>query len=436
MKKILAVSAVFFSLCCAFFSCGDSEKAPVTMPDGSLDECTLRFSWWGGDDRHEATLKALKLWNSIHPEIKIKAEYGGWDGWTEKVNAQISSGTEPDIMQINYDWLVTVSPDGKGFYDLNSLKERIDFSNFDPDVLSFGKIDGSLNAVTVSVSGRCLYYNSEVFERLGAEYPKTWEELLGTGREFGKYGIYPLDLDIQSGGTAWYLSAVYVQQKTGRQFIDMDGRLGFTESDIKSALDFYGLLEENHVVRTVKQRIDEDGNSALYRSPKFIGGDIAGVLEWGSAVGKYEAVLDDGVLETGSLLSDGNGNGTGWLVKPVLMYAVSKNTEYPDEAGEFLNFLLNDPRCAEILGTSRGIPASRSAREQLDENGSISGLALETDILLGSAETMTASPYAELPKVKAYCNDAVEKVSYNVQNTEKTAHELYESLSRYLEKYE
>ncbi|HRR78133.1 MAG TPA: extracellular solute-binding protein, partial [Ruminococcus sp.] len=63
----------------------------------------------GGDDRHEATLNAIKLWEERHPEITIIPEYGGWDGWTEKVTSQLSGGTEPDIMQINYDWLITMS---------------------------------------------------------------------------------------------------------------------------------------------------------------------------------------------------------------------------------------------------------------------------------------------------------------------------------------
>lgn len=59
---------------------------------------------------------------------------------------------------------------------------------------------------------------------------------------------------------------VYVQQKTGRIFLSTDGELGFTEEDIKLALDFYKEFENNHVIRTVDMRTDEDGR-------------IAGVLE-------------------------------------------------------------------------------------------------------------------------------------------------------------
>ena len=110
--KIIAVIMSTIGL----FAC-NSEK--ITEPDGKLDSCTLRFSWWGGDDRHSATLKAIELWEKTHPEIKIEPEYGGWDGWTEKINTQVAGNTAPDVMQINYDWLVTLSSDGKSFYNLD-----------------------------------------------------------------------------------------------------------------------------------------------------------------------------------------------------------------------------------------------------------------------------------------------------------------------------
>ncbi len=428
MKKILIPVMCVFALS----SCGKTDSS-ITLPDGTLDKCTLRFSWWGGDDRHEATLEAIKLWNSIHPDITIKSEYGGWDGWTEKINTQISSGNEADIMQINYDWLITLSADGKGFYDLNNLITFLDLSGFDDDILSFGTINGHLNAVAVSISGRGLFYNSEVFKRLNVEYPSTWNELFELGKIFGSHGLYPLDLDIQSGGTAWYLSVVYVQQTTGKNFIDMDGNLCFTVSDLKTALNFYKQLEDNHVIRNVRTRTDEDGNAALYQSPEFINGNIAGVLEWGSAVGKYESVLDDGVLEAGQFLRDENGNSDGWFVKPSLLYAISANTKYPDEAAAFMDFLLNNEECADILGTSRGIPVSRYAEERLESTDRLTGLVQQNDEMLDSLETVTVSPYMELARMKEFYNNAIEQISYNLADTNEIAQELYENITNYLE---
>lgn len=433
MKKLISIlSACTLMLACS--ACADNSEPAVTQPDGTVDSCTLRFSWWGGDDRHEATLEAIDYWNTLHPEITIEPEYGGWDGWTEKINTQISGSTAPDVMQINYDWLINLSDNGLGFYDLNLLSDTLDLSGYDSDTLSFGISDGTLNAVTVSMSGRGLFYNSEAYKRLGCSYPSTWNELLALGNTFRQNNTYPLDLDIQSGGTAWYLAVVYVQQCTGRQFISMDGRLGFTVEDIKLALDFYKSLEDNHVIRSVQTRIDQDGNAALYQSAEFIGGDVAGVLEWGSAVGKYESVLEEGVLESGPFISDDSGNCGGWMIKPSLMYAVSGSTRYPDEAAAFLDFLINDEKCAEILGTTRGIPASKYAFDHLSSIGQLDGLSHESAVMLDELDTVTISPYMELAQMKQFYNSAIEKVSYGVCDTKTAAQEMYDSISNYLER--
>ena len=424
------------AICCAISlsACGNKKNSTITFPDGKLDKCTLRFSWWGGDDRHEATLKAIELWNKKYPDITIVPEYGGWDGWTEKVTSQVNSGTEPDIMQINYDWLIALSPHGNGFYDLSKLESYLDFSAFDEDVLSFGRVNGKMNAITVSVSGRSLFYNSEVFSSVGAEYPKTWDDLISLGSVFSPEGLYPLDLDIQSGGTAWYLAVVYIQQKTGKQFISSEGELSFTENDIKNALDFYKVLEDSHVIRTVRARTDEDGNAALYQSAEFISGRVAGVLEWGSAVSKYESVLSNGVLEAGPLLQDGNGNNSGWMIKPSILYAVSAHTKYPDEAAAFLDFMLNDKECAEILGSTRGVPASHYAEAALEANGSLNSLAKKSDDILSAADTLTISPYMELARMKSFYNTAIESVSYGTADTDSAAKQMYNSINDYLEK--
>ena len=422
------------ALCAAVMcACGRRSDGSVTPPDGSLDSCTIRFSWWGGDDRHEATLKAIELWNTIHPEIEIVPEYGGWDGWSEKTAAQISGGTEPDIMQINYDWLVTMSPDGKGFYDLDELRDHLDLSGVDEDVLSLGRVSGHLNGAVVSITGRGLFYNSATYQSLGAEYPAAWDELFALGDKFRENDKYPLDLDIQSGGTAWYLAAVYVQQLTGREFISVDGRLGFTKDDIRTALDFYKRLEDEHIIRKVSERSGEDGNAALYQSTEFISGRIAGLCEWGSSVGKYEQVLPDGELVSGEFLSS-SGNNCGWMVKPSMLYAVSAHTEHPDEAAAFMDFLLNNSECAEILGTTRGIPASQKAYDSLAASGRLTGLAIENDTKLYSMDTLPVSPYMELPRVKEFCNSAIESVSYSTCDTSEAAEELYDSITEYLEK--
>ena len=122
------------------------------------------------------------------------------------------------------------------------------------------------------------------------------------------------------------------------------------------------------------------------------------------------------------------------MIKPSLLYAISANTEHPDEAAAFMDFMLNDSECAEILGTTRGIPSSEYAEKSLENSEKLAGLVLENHEMLEAADTVTISPYMELDRMKEFYNTAIEKVSYGTEDTHTAAQEMYDAMSSYLEK--
>ena len=61
------------------------------------EDATLRFSWWGGDERLAATLAVIDAFEADYPNIKIEAEYGSSDGYHDKLATQLASGTAPDL---------------------------------------------------------------------------------------------------------------------------------------------------------------------------------------------------------------------------------------------------------------------------------------------------------------------------------------------------
>jgi oligogalacturonide transport system substrate-binding protein len=86
-SRIIALLLILIINVLFFYSCSKSgtSSGPVT----------LRMSWWGGDSRHEATLKAIERFEEKYPHITIKAEYAGWDGHLQKVATQIGGGDSP-----------------------------------------------------------------------------------------------------------------------------------------------------------------------------------------------------------------------------------------------------------------------------------------------------------------------------------------------------
>lgn len=444
MKKILSLVLSSVMALGILAGCGSKTNATVETPGNSetpvasTEEVTIRVQWWGGDDRHEATLNAIKEFEATHPLIKVKAEYGGWDGHKDKVTTMIAGNTAPDVMQINYDWISTFSADGKGFYDLRSLSEHIKLDNWSDDVLKFGEINGVLNAIAVSVTGRSAFYNKTTYDAMGVAIPKTWDELIAAGKAFEAKDPtkYAFDLDTGSGFTGLYMALAYEAQKTGKEFITADGKLGFTEAEILDAFNFYLSLEKNHVIRTQKDRMNDSGEDALYQTEKFINGSVAGVLEWSSSIGKFEKVLTENPnpqeLVLGELLVMDGAKNSGWMQKPSLLFAINGKTEHPVESAIFLDWLLNDKEASKLLGSSRGIPSSAAALAALEGTPALEGLSFNATKQIADSKPLLISPYLENSSLKEVYKVAIEDISYGSKTPEDAAKYFVEQVSKIL----
>jgi oligogalacturonide transport system substrate-binding protein len=123
-------------------------------------------------------------------------------------------------MQVNWNWLVLFSRDGRGFYDLNTLASTLDLSQFDADSRGTGTVKGRLNALPVAMTARVFYFNETTFAKAGLRVPRTWDELFAAGPIFRERlgdDYYPLAmnfLDVLALCRSW------VVQRTNRQLVN------------------------------------------------------------------------------------------------------------------------------------------------------------------------------------------------------------------------
>lgn len=424
-KVLLTISAI----ACAIVNTSCNNDVTSVKSYNPDEECTISISWWGGDDRHDATLKAIELFENENPNIHVDVDYGSWNGWKNKIFEEYESDTCTDVIQVNYDWLVTLSYDGSGFYDLEKLGDYIDLSNFSDDILQFGRRNNVLNALPVSITGRCLFYNQSSYDKVGAELPNSWDDLFNIAPKFKAQKCYPLDVDNKTGFTAWYLAVVYEQQKTGKEFITSDGNLGFTVDDITDALQFYKDLQDAGAIRSVSQINAQIGSENLYDSKFWTDGTIGGIVEWGSSVSKYQATLENpDSLVMGNLLTMDNALNSGWMYKPSLLFAINKNTKYPVQSAKLLDFLYNNPEGVEALGTTRGIPVSTSAVDTLKSLNMLNGTAYDSNNLILNSNPILISPYMENSDMQSHYNEAIEAVSLELLTPSEAAQGMYANI--------
>ena len=293
-------SKICLLLLTLLFLIGCGEKKSSTGGDtGKTVE--LRVMWWGSDARHKATLDAIKLFEEKNPGIKIKAEYSGYEGYLEKLSTQMSGKTAPDIMQVDWNWLYIFSKNGDGFYNVRDLKD-FDLSNYDEAILNHTVIKDKLNAIPVGLNGMGFYYNQSVFDKAGAKFPETTDELFAVNKEFKeKLGDDYYPLDVSDEKVNYYFINYYLLQKTGNNLINEENKIGVTKEDLADALKFYKRMVDEKVTLSTKDRAGL-GNVPGDQNPLWVDGHIGGTYEWSSRTGVFQDTLKEGQVASGNYI--------------------------------------------------------------------------------------------------------------------------------------
>ena len=165
---------------------GNTDASDASGASGASgdEKVELKFSWWGGDSRHEATEKAVAAFMAKYPNITVTTEYGAWSGWEEKQALNIMGGNAADVMQINWNWIESYSGNGTNFANLEDYSDVLDLTQFPSDSLELCKADGKLMAVPVALTGRLFYWNKTTFDEVGVAVPTDEASLFAAGEAF------------------------------------------------------------------------------------------------------------------------------------------------------------------------------------------------------------------------------------------------------------
>lgn len=379
----------------------------------------ISFGWWGNDDRHLYTMSGIDIFEQKYPNVEVNCSYSVWNGYERRNRVYMLSGTEPDVMQINFNWLRQYSADGSGYYDLNKLSEYIDLSAYSDKDLSYGTSGGVLNAIPIAYNAVVFYYNQDMLDKYGLKVPETWDDLFVAAKVMQKDGCYPLHLSDKH----LFLSVLaHYEQTTGQTLFDEDGKYTGGTDDTKELLEFYKSLFDGQVICTDGKSTDMD----------FSNETCAGVGIWASDADNYGLQLHDNGA-TPVLANPPRTSGSdamyGWYVKPATMYAISINSKHPEESAELLNFLVNDKDMVLLQGTEKGIPVSSRARRILEENDALNDYDAEAGGYVFSNldhfETMV--PSIENSDVISSFRDEADKYVYGIADLDTCAQELCDS---------
>ncbi|WP_022873065.1 ABC transporter substrate-binding protein [Nesterenkonia alba] len=364
-RTVMKGAALVSMLALGLTACGGNGNGENDNDaGGEQEEVQLRFTWWGGEERHQATEEIIELFEAEHPHISVSGEYGDWDGYWDQLATQAAAGDLPDVVQMELRYMREYF-DNEQFIPL----EDVDVSSIPESVLEGGMIEGDLYGVPTGSTVASIIANRDVFDEAGVEFPDdstwTWDdfreitqqisdnsEAYGMSRPFGDFGF-----------------EVWLRQHAGKDIVTDDGDLDLEPEDAVPYFDMLLEMTESGAMPPAAQAAEERG---IAQEQSMVLTDQAAMhVEWYTgASGAGTEEVD--VLPIRFPTLTGNAEDGELFYKPAMFYSVASGSDHPEEAQLFVDFMMNSEEVAAINGHDRGVPANvdlqEAAAAELDED--------------------------------------------------------------------
>ncbi|SMF86175.1 carbohydrate ABC transporter substrate-binding protein, CUT1 family [Paenibacillus uliginis N3/975] len=342
---------------------GESPKPAAETPkeEEKAKEVSLRvFSTFGGTDAaREAFQGALDEFTAKYPNVKIDNDVmsANDDGFRTKVNTDMNSGNEPDLL------FYFIGTDAEGFVNAGKvvpmneiLDANPDWKNgFIPDALELARQkDGNIYAAPLTGFYEGLFVNKKIFEENGLELPTDWEKLKTAVKTLSKKGIIPISAPFDQ---SHYLIEHTILAAAGPEGQNK-GLLDGIEPNWEKA--YSGMKELYDLGAFPKDAATIDlGMAGNYYSE----GLAAMVLEGSWAIGGWsDAVKDNSTVIPFPAIPGGAGSGndivggfgTGFYVSK----AAYDNADKKEMTVELLKHLTSPASIQKIAAANGGTPAA------------------------------------------------------------------------------
>jgi multiple sugar transport system substrate-binding protein len=355
--QLISISSVLLAgTGCSFDSISKKE---VSLQKS--DAIVLKVFWWGNQGRQERTIKAIKLFESKYPNIKIEPQdVPNSDYWIQ-IAMQTADQQMPDVIQMDYKYINEFAI-RKLIMPLEPFikSASLHVEDMDEASLASGKIDNQLYGVVTGINAPAFAYDPAIFEKTGVPVPKegyTYEDLIDTSRKLkakiNQKDFYPVGSSSLDFG--------YYLRSRGSSYYNKDGTaLGYDKDEFFS--DFLkmekllvkeGLMATSEVLKNISVEKDSllvTGRAAFHYMTSN------NVITYNQAGNRPFKLIP---------LPGYPGGKEGNYVKPAMYFSISAYSKQSEAAAKFVDFFLNDLAANDGLQGERGVPAPAKVREHL-----------------------------------------------------------------------
>lgn len=378
MKKMLAV-LLSISMLLALCACGGNSTQPTAAPTSAAPETEasssvqkvenveIRFSWWGSEVRNNATLEAIAAYEAQNPGVKIIPEYTGYEGYQEKLYAQIAAGTAPDIFTSVTEWYSYLGDVGA----MADMTGAFDMSGHSDAYIEACSYDGKVCGVSTSLNGYGIYVNTTLAKELDITIPDvnddySWDDLAAIWAEVAEKSNGEICGVMDPRYAGWAMEAFgYTYLSRPEPYMYSNDGLTIRAEDVTAFIDYFNNLPEGAVLP-----VDESFSADIQTSAPVANRRCLMAMD---STGTF-AIVQSQTEDELTLIPYPHGpNGeSANCARPGLIQNVYSGSQNKEAAFKFLDWFTNSEEAAIILGTCRGVLPTEVQREALMASGNVS----------------------------------------------------------------
>jgi pectin-derived oligosaccharide transport system substrate-binding protein len=339
----------------------------AAAPAANQAPVELRFAWWGSQDRHDRTIKAIQLFQQQHPNITITYEFAGFQDYFTKMSTYATGGNLPDLMQQDYATINQWTNNGLLMpLDDYVNDHTINLTDVPKNSIDGGRINGKLIAINLGNNSQAMMLDTDAFQKAGVPLPAdnwTWDD-------FSKDAMQLHDkLGVAAGGAnlddpqMWkslfigYGKWVYTPDNKGLGYSD--------DQPFVNYLKMLGTLEDSGALISQQEEIANYRSGNVEALPIVKGSAAMQYLWSNQLVAAWKAAGDSRHFKLAMLPRPPDGGHAENYLKPSQFISITKDSKHPKEAAMFIDFITNSVEANNILLGERGVPISPKIQDAI-----------------------------------------------------------------------
>ncbi len=286
------------------------------------------FNFTAGADHEDKLARIVEAFEEENPDITVNVTNAAFEDYFTQLKTQIAGNTAPDTFELNYENFVSFAASG-ALLDLEAQigDGGIDPAAFYPKAYDAFTYDGIQYGLPESFSVVVLYYNKDLFDQAGVEYPTedwTWDDEQEAAEAIRALGddIYGVYQPVQ------FFEFYKVLAQSGGEFFDDDlTEATFNSPEGVEAAEW--LVEKVGTTMPTDAQRDGRGDDLLFMDGK--------VGMWHTGIWMFGLLTDGMEGDWDIAVEPGNTQRASHFFANAAV--ASASTQHPEEAAKWLQFL-------------------------------------------------------------------------------------------------